>query len=342
MRGAEKLRYHREVPPKSPLPQRYGIDAARLRTFDRNGEETHPWATMRHWLIDFLPDYYDIDKALAAGEFVYENGEAVTADDPYRPQTFMWVHREFPDETVVPGEIRVVYRDERIVVVDKPAFLSSIPRGRHVRQSVVARMREELGLSGLAPMHRLDRVTSGLLMLTTEQRWRGIYQMLLQRDEVTKVYRAIAPMRDDLELPMTISNHIFKQRGILRAEVLPEQAPNSESLVELAGEVPAGATPPMFAPVNGSGDAVAGVSARLAEYRLTPRTGKTHQLRLHMAGLGVPIVGDPIYPVTRDVAVDDFSMPLQLLASELRFVDPVDGSLRQFVSDRAMPLGLPI
>lgn len=291
---------------------------------------------MRHWLVDFLPDYYDIDKALAAGEFVYENGEAVTADDSYRPQTFMWVQRDFPDETVVPGEIHVVYRDERIVVVDKPAFLSTIPRGRHVRQSVVARMRAELGLSELAPMHRLDRVTSGLLMLTTERRWRGVYQSMLDREEISKEYRAIAPWRDDLELPTTVRNHIHKERGILRAQVLPDREPNSESLVELVAEVPEGVVPPVYPPI---GDVDGAVPGRLAEYRLTPRTGKTHQLRLHMAGLGIPIVGDPLYPVTRDVAVDDFSVPLQLLASELRFVDPVDGSPRHFVSGRTMPLG---
>lgn len=286
---------------------------------------------MRDWLVDFLPNAYDVDRALAAGEFVYASGAEVGESDPYRPQTFMWVHRDFAEETVVPGDVRVIYRDERIVVVDKPAFLSSIPRGRHIRQSVLARMREELGLAELVPMHRLDRVTSGLLMLTTERRWRAPYQLMFQHDEVSKVYRAIAPLREDLELPTTVRNHIYKERGIMQAEVLQDRDPNSESLIEMLGEVSPGVAPPMFSPKPSD--------ARLAEYKLTPRTGKTHQLRLHMAGLGVPITGDPLYPITRDVAIDDFSVPLQLLASELRFVDPVDGAPRHFVSERKMPLG---
>ncbi len=101
----------------------------------------------------------------------------------------------------MPGEIHVVHRDERLIVVDKPAFLSSIPRGRHVRQSVVVRLRDELDLPELSPLHRLDRVTSGLLMLATERRWRGSYQTLFQDNAVRKTYRALAPVRADLELP---------------------------------------------------------------------------------------------------------------------------------------------
>ena len=76
----------------------------------------------------------------------------------------------------------------------------------------------------------------------------------------------------------------------------------------------------------------------LAVYRLTPRTGRTHQLRLHLYGLGIPIVDDPLYPVVREVVVDDFSRPLQLLASELSFTDPVDGTERRFASVRQLPL----
>lgn len=79
----------------------------------------------------------------------------------------------------------------------------------------------------------------------------------------------------------------------------------------------------------------------LAVYRLTPHTGRTHQLRLHLHGLGIPIVGDPLYPEVLDVSVDDFSNPLQLLASTIELVDPVDGRERRFVSGWTLPIAPP-
>lgn len=276
---------------------------------------------MREWLHYRLPENVEVDTFLDTGRFVYANGEAVRGEDGYRSNTFIWFHRDLPVETPVPGKIRVIHRDERIVVIDKPPFLSSIPRGRHVRESVVVRMREELGLPELSPMHRLDRVTSGVLMLATEQRWRAPYQTMFMRGEVQKVYRALAGIREDLVLPTVVRNHLIKERGIMNAEIVPGVEPNSESLVELESEITPGPD-----------------GARRGIYKLSPRTGKTHQLRMHLWSLGIPIAGDPLYPVAQDVAVDDFSTPLQLLAHTLSFSDPIDGTERHFESTRPFPL----
>jgi tRNA pseudouridine32 synthase / 23S rRNA pseudouridine746 synthase len=270
---------------------------------------------MGAWLRDRLPDRVDVARMLADERFVYDSLAPVRDEHAYEPHTFVWFHRDLPEEVEVPGRIHVVHRDERLVVVDKPAFLSSIPRGRHVRQSVVVRLRDELGLPELSPLHRLDRVTSGLLMLATERRWRGGYQTLFQEGAVSKTYRALAPVRPELELPVVVRNHLEKRRGSWQAEVVPGAPVNAETLVELAGR---------------HGD--------LGVYRLSPRTGRTHQLRMHLHGLGIPIAGDPLYPVVQDLAVDDFSHPLQLLAAELAFVDPFDGTDRGFTSVRSLPL----
>lgn len=286
---------------------------------------------MRDWLAHRLSEHIDVDAFLAEERFVEQDGSPVRPDAAYRPNTFVWFHRDLAEETPVPGEVRVVYRDERIVVLDKPAFLSSIPRGKHVTESVVVRMRHELGLPELTPMHRLDRVTSGLLLMATERRWRGAYQSMFMRGEVGKTYRALAGIRDDLALPATVRNHLQKRRGIMQGEVVPGAAPNAESLVELERELLPGR-------VTLPGSEALPAGERLGVYRLSPHTGKTHQLRLHMCGLGIPIVGDPLYPEVRDVAVDDFSTPLQLLASELRFRDPIDGAERRFESPREFPL----
>lgn len=286
---------------------------------------------MGAWLRDRLPEHVDVPGMLAQGRFVEEDGRVLRDDDPYAPARYVWFHRDLRDEPVVPGTIPVVHRDERIVVVDKPPFLSTIPRGGHVMQSVVVRLRAELGLPELSPLHRLDRVTSGLLVLATERRWRGPYQSAFERRAIEKTYRALAPLRADLELPAVVRNHIHKERGTWCAEVVPGAPVNAETLVELEREVDGAEV---------VGRRLDGTGARdpLGVYRLTPRTGRTHQLRLHLAGLGIPIVDDPLYPVVRDVAVDDFRHPLQLLAAGLAFTDPVDGERREFRSVRTLPL----
>lgn len=270
---------------------------------------------MGAWLRDRLPEHVDVARMLAEGRVVDVDGRALRDDDAYVPARHVWFHRDLRDEPVVPGTVHVVHRDERLVVVDKPPFLSTIPRGRHVVQSVVVRLRAELDLPELSPLHRLDRVTSGLLLLATERRWRAPYQTAFERRAVDKTYRALAPLRADLALPTVVRDHIRKERGTARAEVVPRAPVNAETHVALEREV------------DGHG-----------VYRLAPRTGRTHQLRVHLAGLGVPIVGDPLYPVERDVALDDFRDPLQLLAAGLAFTDPVDGRRREFRAVRSLPL----
>ena len=304
------------MPPRSPLPQRHGLDPAWVRTPDREPGRAAVWATMGEWLRAKLPPEAGTGELLEEGRFVTGDGRVVLDDDPYRPHTFIWFHRTLREEPPVPGEITVLHRDERLVVVDKPSFLATIPRGRHVQQSVVVRLRDSLGLPELTPAHRLDRITSGIVVLTVNRRWRGPYQSLFQRRDVKKTYHAIAPLDSTLAVPSTVKNHIHKEHGVMAAEIVPDAEPNSHSIITLESEI-------------GNG---------LGRYRLTPITGKTHQLRLHMLSLGVPIIGDPLYPRARDTAIDDFSQPLQLLASQLSFIDPIDNRLRRFESDRTLPL----
>jgi tRNA pseudouridine32 synthase/23S rRNA pseudouridine746 synthase len=286
-----------------------------VRTPDRDRTRPEPAPTLGAWLRLRLPDRVDVDAMLAAGRFVLDDGTVLEGDEPYRPHTFVWFHRDLREEPEVPGEVTVLHEDERLLVVDKPPFLATIPRGRHVRQSVTVRLRDALDLPELTPAHRLDRITSGVLVLVKERRWRGAYQSLFARREVDKTYLALAPHRPDLALPATVRDHLRKDRGTLRAEVVPGAPVNAVTRIEREE-----------------------VRGDLAVYRLSPATGRTHQLRIHLCGLGVPIVGDPLYPDVLDVAVDDMTTPLQLLAHRLAFVDPVDGAPRAFVSRRALPL----
>jgi tRNA pseudouridine32 synthase/23S rRNA pseudouridine746 synthase len=225
----------------------------------------------------------------------------------------VWAHRDLPDEAPLPADIEVLHRDERLVVIDKPHHMATMPRGKHVVQSALARTRVLTGLPRLAPAHRLDRPTAGVLMLTTEQRWRGAYQQVFAAGLARKTYLAVAPARDGLELPLLRRSHLVKEHGTHQAREVPGERPNAETLVEL---------------VDTAGE--------LGLYRLTPSTGRTHQLRCQLSALGIPIIGDPLYPVDRAVADDDFTQELQLLAAVLEFDDPVDGSPRRLESRRRL------
>jgi tRNA pseudouridine32 synthase / 23S rRNA pseudouridine746 synthase len=289
---------------RSPLPQRHGLDAARLRT----PAELH-WATMRDHLVERLPrvDPARIDRMLREERFVGVDGP-ITPETPFAPETFVWFHRDLPVETPVPFAITVVHRDDDILVVDKPHFLATIPRGQHIVETALVRLRRELDLPELSPAHRLDRMTAGLLMFVVRRERRGAYQTLFRDRRVAKSYEAIAPVDPRLELPCTVRSRIVKERGVLQA--FEADGPvNAVTRVELVEQLGA-----------------------FGRYRLVPETGRTHQLRLHMCRLGLPIVGDDFYPTLRERPLDDYTRPLQLLSRTLAFTDPLSGEERRFRS----------
>lgn len=301
--------------PRSPLPVRHGLNAAWVGT-----PREHHWATMRDFLVWKIPRLTPqrIDEMFAEQRFVDEDGTVIPIDAPYRHHSFIFFHRDLPDETEPPGELRVLHRDERIVVLDKPHFTSTIPRGQHIIYSAVVRARRELDLPDLSPAHRLDRATAGILLCTTQREHRRAYQTMFEKRVPQKTYEAIGRFRDDLAFPLECSSHMVKERGVMQAQELPGREPNAHTRIELLDH----AEHPAHGPI--------------ARYRVLPATGKTHQIRLHMSSAGIPIVNDPFYPEVLDRSLDDFSLPLQLLARELRFVDPVDGTERVFSSDRTL------
>ena len=245
------------------------------------------------------------EKVLAGGVF-RAGGEVVDAQTVLPAGAVVFHYRDLPDEIEVPFDIPVLYRDENIVVVDKPHFLATMPRGVHIVQTALFRLRRDLDLPELSPAHRLDRLTAGVLVFTARREVRGAYQTLFARGEVGKTYLAQSSVQPDLVVAQHVRNRIVKRRGVLQATVEPGES-NAETLVE-----PLGA----------------------GRYRLTPRTGRTHQLRVHMAGLGLPIDNDPLYPEVADVDPGDFTRPLRLIAHHLEFDDPLTGDRRVFVSSR--------
>ncbi|WP_394251491.1 RluA family pseudouridine synthase [Arthrobacter pityocampae] len=293
---------------KSPLPVRNGVNATRLRL-----PAEGPWETALEYILDRF-DHVDpegLGERFDRGEVVALGGEILTRSTPLGEHTFIWYYRELPVEERLPVELSILYQDRHLLVVDKPHFLPTTPGGMYVAESALVRLRVDLGLPDLIPMHRLDRMTAGILMFSIDPDTRGAYQLLFENRRISKEYRAVAPLRPELRLdeePLEVSSRIVKSRTYLLAQEVEGPA-NTHTTVSLLEER------------GGRG-----------LYRLQPHTGKTHQLRLHMASLGLGIVNDPFYPVLHPQAPDDYTKPLQLLAHSIAFTDPVDGSARSFES----------
>lgn len=301
-----------------PLPVRDGLNPTRL-VLPHDPASVVRWGTAMAYLLERFPDDAErLREKVAAGEVVTGRGEPVDETTPYEPRGFLFLYRDPPaDEPPAPAlaEVEVLHRDRDLLVVDKPHLVATMPRGRWVTQTLLVHLRRELDLPELAPAHRLDRPTAGVLVLTVRPQVRGAYQELFAQRRVRKVYEAVAPLPGDgLALPATVRSRIVKHRGTAPALQEPG-APNTESLVDLAAR-----------------DDARG----LGLYRLEPHTGKTHQLRLHMASLGLPILHDPFWPVLRPDAPDDPERPLQLLARSLAFTDPLSGAPRRFESRRTL------
>ncbi|MEU1985418.1 pseudouridine synthase [Nocardia sp. NPDC019395] len=291
-----------------PLPKRYGLDPARLRLPDEGD-----WTSLREHLIHRLPrvEPARIEEMLRSGEIVDLDGP-LGLDSPYIPGGAVWFHRDLPEEQPVPFDIPIVYRDDTILVADKPHFLATIPRGSHILQTALVRLRRDLDLPDLVPAHRLDRATAGLVLFVIDPAHRGAYQMLFQRQQVRKEYEAVAGHHPGLDFPVALESRIIKEKHVLAAQEVPGP-PNARTRVELIEQ-----------------------RDELARYRLYPATGRTHQLRLHMNSLGIPILGDDFYPEITDKRLDDYSRPLQLLAATLEFTDPRNGEIRRFDSSRSL------
>ncbi len=289
-----------------PLPTKEGVGPSCVAL------PPGPWATIADFLIERFPAVSAAtwQTRMQQGEFVDKHGIAVTPDRPYRSGGRLYYYRSIDDEPRVPFDEVVLFQDDLLVVADKPHFLPVTPGGKHLQETLLVRLKRRLGIDTLAPLHRLDRETAGVVVFAVQPDTRGAYQALFARRQVTKHYEAIAPWRPELSFPLTRRSRLVQDDHFLRMREVPGE-PNVETLFE-----------------------VLDVQGDCARYRLTPLTGRTHQLRVHCAALGMPIVGDRMYPTLLPADTDDHDRPLQLLARSLAFVDPVSGQPRRFSSAR--------
>ena len=299
--------------PSHGLPTRDGVSPSCV------GLPAGNWPSITDFLVQRFPAItretwlQRMRDGLVADEF----GVPVTAERPYRGHMRVYYYRALEDEPRVPFEASVLYQDEYLVVADKPHFLPVTPSGHYVQETLLVRLKNRLGLDVLAPLHRIDRETAGLVLFSVRPADRDAYQALFRRHEVAKHYEAIAPWREDIAFPLLRQSRIVQGAPFFRQQEAPGPA-NSETHIS-----------------------VLQASGGWARYALSPVTGKKHQLRVHMHALGIPILNDRIYPPVHPTPDDDYSRPLQLLAKSMHFTDPVTGQQRSFQTRLSLLAGLP-
>ena len=253
---------------------------------------------------------------MARGDVVDGTGRVLGADSPLRRGMRLWYYREVDAEAPIPFAEQILFADEHLVVVDKPHFLPMTPGGRYVQETLLTRLKRSFGEATLTPIHRLDRETAGVVIFSRRADSRGAYQSLFQKRSVRKTYEALAAPMPGRAFPFTYRSRMVEGASffLMREEQgEPNGEPNAETLVD-----------------------VIGVRGEQVLYRLEPHTGRKHQLRVHMAALGAPILNDTFYPVALPAGQDDFARPLKLLARSIAFEDPVSGVSRCFSSARSL------
>ncbi|MEO7430988.1 MAG: pseudouridine synthase [Dokdonella sp.] len=292
-----------------PLPVRNGVAASRLQL------PAGSWTTVLDAVCAKFPS---IDRAVWCERIVRRdvadsNGIAITSTTPYRVGMEIHYYREVSGEPRIPFDESIVHEDAHLIIVDKPHFLPVVPSGRFVEETLLARLIRRSGNADLAPLHRIDRATAGLVMVSANASSRSAYQQLFRERRIRKVYEALAPALPARTFPMTFTSRLVRGEPFFRMQTV-EGLPNSETQVDVIDR--AGA---------------------VWRYGLEPVSGRKHQLRVHMAALGAPILNDELYPElassdAHNARADDFSRPLQLLAKRLEFRDPLNGEIRSFDS----------
>lgn len=283
-------------------------------------DDTSQWRTITDFLAERFPA---IPRAtwlqrMANGDVEDEYGVPVTPERPYQGHIRVHYYRNLQIEPRIPFDEVILHQDNHLIVVDKPHFLPVTPSGKYLQETVLVRLKRKLGLDDLAPIHRIDRDTAGLVLFSVQPTTRDTYQALFRDRTVHKTYEAIAPWRPDLVFPLTRHSRIVESEGFM-----------TQTEVEGTTNAPLNALTHIE---------VLEIKGNFGLYQLKPVTGKRHQLRVHMNALGIPIQGDGIYPVLTPEGQIDYAHPLQLLAKSIEWLDPITQQMRRFESQRKLML----
>jgi tRNA pseudouridine32 synthase / 23S rRNA pseudouridine746 synthase len=273
-----------------------------------------PWPTVLDFLVERFPGVPRAHwkQRMESGAVSSDLGDTLASDAPYSAGLRVYYFRALPREPKIPFDEVLLYRDEHLLVVDKPHFLPVMPSGKYLQETVLVRLKNKLGLNDLVPIHRIDRDTAGLVLFSVNPATRDAYHALFRTHRVAKTYQAIARWKPELPWPIRRESRIIESAHFMQ-QCEAHGAPNALTHIT---------------PLETLGG--------LARYQLEPITGQRHQLRVHMAALGLPLLGDGIYPALTPEGSADYARPLQLLAKSIALTDPVSGQALRFESQRSL------
>jgi tRNA pseudouridine32 synthase/23S rRNA pseudouridine746 synthase len=253
------------------------------------------------------------EKRIGAGKVLDEDGRPITATTLYTPGKRIYYFREVEQEPVIPFGETILFQNDEILVACKPHFLPVTPGGPYVDECLLNRLRKRTGNHQLAPLHRIDRETAGIVLFSANSKTRGRYSELFLRGNIEKSYEAVAEYTQEPGASAwLVENRIVPGEPWFRMTTAPGKV-NARSQIRLVA-----------------------ASGKTGRFQLEPVTGKTHQLRIHMSGLGFKILNDRYYPELQPEQADDFATPLQLIARMVRFHDPITGKEMEFRSTREL------
>ncbi|OGT97406.1 MAG: pseudouridine synthase [Geobacteraceae bacterium GWB2_52_12] len=274
-----------------------------------------PYPSILEFLIRRFPRVLRTiwEQRILDGKVLDDHGQVITLDSEYAPLKRLFYFREVEQERVIPFAEKIIFQNDDLIVACKPHFLPVIPGGPYVAECLLNRLRKSTGNHDLVPIHRIDRETAGIVMFSANMKTRALYNEIFLNGAVEKTYQAVAeytPTSNETE--WTVENRVVSGEPWFRMKTAPG-ASNARSIIKLVE-----------------------TKEKLARFLLHPLTGKTHQLRLHMSGLGFRILNDKYYPDLLPETADDYTNPLQLIAKTVRFTDPVTGRRMEFTSQREL------
>jgi len=226
-------------------------------------------------------------RAIARASAYAWGGRSLRASERLRAEARIVLWRAPLDEAAPPTPVRTLYEDAHLLVVDKPPLMTVHPTARHHTQTVIKTLERERPGQYLSLIHRLDRETSGVLLVAKTKEADRAFKMRLEERSIAG---ARAAERGEPAGSFDKS-YLGVTWGVPPAGLSSEPLEDDPSPVRVKMRVAA----PGTGLAARTGIRVLAVASRYALCQLDLYTGRQHQIRVHLAHLGTPIVGDKLY-----------------------------------------------
>jgi tRNA pseudouridine32 synthase/23S rRNA pseudouridine746 synthase len=247
----------------------------------------------------------DVWRSRFQRELVLVFGTPLKPKDRLSPGTVIQYYREVEKEPEANTDYGIVFQDDHILVVDKPHNLPTTPSGDYINKNLVTILRVDLKLDYLSPIHRLDKDTAGLVLFAKTREAASQLVEQVRQQTIDRTYRASVSSWDK-ELPCAIDEPLIREEkggNPLLTQVHPDGKSSTTEVID------------------------AEEKGETTVLTIKPKTGRQHQIRVHLAHVGHPVLGDPLYGEARETG-------LALCCYQLEFAHPVTGECLKFRSER--------